>query len=92
MSLLEYVCPSMELFGLVWPFYGLKWHFMVFYGRISSFLVFIDPNSFGLVFSYFDFFSMADQGKQSFMITLTTTNRALSIAKMVLLKHYFKLL
>ena len=33
-------------------FYGLKWHFMVFYGKILSFLgilVVIDPNSFGLV-------------------------------------------
>ena len=39
----------MALFGLVWRFYGLKWHFMVFYGRISSFLAVIDPNSFGLV-------------------------------------------
>ena len=39
----------MALNGLVWPFDGLKWHFMVFYGRISSFLAVIDPNSFGLV-------------------------------------------
>ena len=29
--------------------HGLKWHFMVFNGRISSSLVVIDPNSFGLV-------------------------------------------
>ena len=29
--------------------YGLKWHFMVLYGIISSFLALIDPNSFGLV-------------------------------------------
>ena len=31
------------------PFYGLMFHFMVFHGRISSFLAVIDPNSFGLV-------------------------------------------
>ena len=30
--------------------YGPKWPFMVFYGRISSFLAVIDPNSFGLVY------------------------------------------
>ena len=29
--------------------YGPKWPFMVFYGRISSFLAVIDPNSFALV-------------------------------------------
>ena len=50
---------SMDLYSLVWScltfyvlvrhFYGLKWHFMVFYGRILSFLAVIDPNSFGLV-------------------------------------------
>ena len=32
-------------------FYGLIRHFMVFYGKISSFLAVIDPNSFGLVFA-----------------------------------------
>ena len=31
---------------LVWPLYGL---ICFFYGRISSFLAIIDPNSFGLV-------------------------------------------
>ena len=29
--------------------FGLVWYSMVFYGRISSFLAVIDPNSFGLV-------------------------------------------
>ena len=46
----------MALFGLLsscmallWPCYGPISHFMVFYGRIFSFLAVIDPNSFGLV-------------------------------------------
>ena len=33
-----YVWPYLNHHGLVWPFYGLKCHFMVFYGKISSFL------------------------------------------------------
>ena len=53
------LCPHMVLLllfmainmcGLLWPFYGLIWSFMVFHGRISSFLAVIDQNSFGLVF------------------------------------------
>ena len=40
----------MALHGLVWPFYGLKWPFVVFCGRISYFLAVIDPNSFGLAY------------------------------------------
>ena len=39
------------LYGILWPSYGFLSHFMVFYGRISSFLAVIDPNSFGLVLS-----------------------------------------
>ena len=41
----------MDLYGRVCrALYGLKWHFMVFYGRKSSFLAVIDSNSFGLLF------------------------------------------
>ena len=48
----EIVRPCVIYFDLVWslwPFYGLIWHFMVGYGRISYFLAIIEPNSFGLV-------------------------------------------
>ena len=55
----------MALYGsLVWPYGaphgliafnghgpGVLSHLMVFYGRISSFLAVIDPNSIGLVYS-----------------------------------------
>ena len=46
------VGPYVALCGLMWPcvaLCGLIWSHMVFYGRISSFLAVIDPNSFGLV-------------------------------------------
>ena len=43
---MDFVCPFHSLFVVL---YGLLWHFTVFYGRISSFLEVIDPNSFGLV-------------------------------------------
>ena len=41
--------PSAVLYGLLWPCYCLILYFMVFYGRISSFLAVKDPNSFGFV-------------------------------------------
>ena len=45
------------LCGFVWPLYGLfmasLWPNMFFYGRISSFLAVIDPNSFSLVLTWF---------------------------------------
>ena len=40
----------MNFCGLVWCFMASLWPYMVFYGRISSFLAVIDPNSVGLVF------------------------------------------
>ena len=37
--------------------YGLLCHFMIFYGRILSFLAVIDPNAFGFVHSRLCFFT-----------------------------------
>ena len=44
-----FYCFCVFLYGLLWHSYGFQSHFMVFNGRISSFLAVIDPNSFGLV-------------------------------------------
>ena len=49
--------PLYDLFmASLWPLYGLfmvsLWPYMVFYGKISSFLAVIDPNSFSLVLLY----------------------------------------
>ena len=44
--------PCVASFDLSWPCvasFDLAWPCVVFYGRISSFLAVIDPNSFGLV-------------------------------------------
>ena len=55
MALYGLACPCMALYVLACPcmslyvFFGLKKAFMFFYGRISSFLGVIDPNSFDLV-------------------------------------------
>ena len=38
-----------DMCGLVWSCMASLWPYMFFYGRISSFLAVIDPNSFGLV-------------------------------------------
>ena len=40
---------SVFSYGLLWPSHGFLLFFIVFYGRILSFLEVIDPNSFGLV-------------------------------------------
>ena len=54
MALYGLVWPCMALFGLVWPCMALFGLFMVAYGILWSFLVVIDPNSFGLVHAWND--------------------------------------
>ena len=43
------VFTAINMCGLVWSCMASLWPYMVFYGRISSLLAVIDPNSFGLV-------------------------------------------
>ena len=45
----------MVIYGLLWPFYGLLWQNIDSIGFVLSFLTVIDPNSFGLVSSMWDF-------------------------------------
>ena len=60
-DLFSILSSCMALYGLVWPCYGPMSHFMVFYGRILSFLAVIDQNSFGLVMSQGTFPSFLEQ-------------------------------
>ena len=43
------VWPCVAFCGLVWSCMVSLWPYVVFHGRISSFLAVIDPNSFDLV-------------------------------------------